>query len=499
MSRKLVIYYTSDTHGNLFPAGSGQGSMLQCFQEFEKDGNTLILDGGDTIQGSPLIKYLRESGEFSRVIPWAFNQAGYDCFVLGNHDFNYGFEELEGFLKAMDGQCLTANLTDFTGRLPVKGWTVRTMENGLRVGICGVVTDCVNLWESKENLTGLEITDAFSAARDALFRMKEECDVTVCIYHGGYECDTETGERLCGGKENVACRILEELDFDLLLTAHQHMETEGRMSHGTYTLQLPPNGAKYGKIILEEQDGRWEIGAELVKPGPAVPEKMMKELKPVREAEERWKEQVIGTLKEEIPALSPLERAVKGTGLADLGNQVQLWKTGADIACMGLPNAAAGLGRKVRLGDMLRAYPFSNRLVVITVTGGVLKAALERCASYFEPEDGRVAVSERFTKPKEEHYNYDHYAGVEYTADLRKPAGSRVSEVLVNGEPLEGGRTYRLAASDYRATGTGGYECFRTCPEPEVFPGDIQSAVMDYLKQHPDSEIRPLGRVHLIW
>ncbi len=499
MDRKITIYYTSDTHGNLFPAENGQGSMLQCFREFEKDGNTLILDGGDTIQGSPLIKYLRESGTFSQVIPQAFNQAGYDCFVLGNHDFNYGTEKLEEFLNAMNSQCLTANLKDLTGKLPVKGWTVRTMENGLRAGICGVVTDCVNLWEAEENLTGMKVTDAFLAAREALSQMKRNCDLTVCIYHGGYECDLETGKRLCGGKENIACRIMEELDFDLLLTAHQHMETAGRTVCGTYTLQLPPNGAKYGKIILKEREQGWEISGELIQPGPEIPEGMMKTLKPVQEAEKRWKQRVIGTLQETIPATSPLERALNGTGLADLGNQVQLWKTGADIACMGLPNGAAGLGQQVRLEDMLRSYPFSNRLVVLTVTGRILKEALERCASYFDLEDGRVVISERFTKPKEEHYNYDYYAGVEYTADLRRPVGSRVSEILINGEPLEEERTYRLATSDYRATGTGGYECFQECPEPEIFPGDIQSAIMDYLKEHPDETVRRLGQVRLIW
>ena len=91
MRRILNIYYTSDTHGHLFPSGDGRGgSMLQCFGEFQKDGNTLILDGGDTIQGAPLIKYLREKNQLEEVLPRAFAQAGYDYFTLGNHDFNYG-------------------------------------------------------------------------------------------------------------------------------------------------------------------------------------------------------------------------------------------------------------------------------------------------------------------------------------------------------------------------------------------------------------------------
>ncbi len=499
MGRKVTIYYTSDTHGNLFPAENGGGSMLQCFGAYKKDGNTLILDGGDTIQGSPLLKYLRETGEFAKVIPWAFNQAGYDYFTLGNHDFNFGYEKLEEFLTAMEAECLTANLIDGLGRLPVKPWTLRVLENGLRVGICGVVTDCVNLWEAKENLEHLQVTDAFTAAKKALEEMKGQCDVTVCVYHGGYECDLETGNRLCKGKENVACEMLEKLDFDLLLTAHQHMETAGRTVNGTYTLQLPPNGGKYGKVELEEGEGGWKISGELIAPGEETPAAMSEALKPVQEAESRWRDRVIGSLAEEIPPEPLLERAMNGSRLADLGNQVQLWKTGADMACIGLANVPLGLERQVRLGDMLKVFPFPNRQVTLTVTGAVLKAALERCASYFDLEDGQVVISERFTKPKAEHYNYDYYAGVEYTADIRRPVGDRVSGVLVNGAPLEPERTYRLAMSDYRATGTGGYECFQSCPEPEVFPGDMQSTVLEYLECHPDAQVKPLGRVKVVW
>ena len=542
MRRILNIYYTSDTHGHLFPSGDGRGgSMLQCFHKFKKDGNTLILDGGDTIQGSPLIKFLREKGRLEEVLSRAFDEAGYDYFTLGNHDFNYGREKLKDFLKAMGARCLAANVKDIRGELPVRAWTVHTLENGLRVGICGAVTDCVNLWEAKENLEDLQVTDAFEAVKQALEEMKRECDVTVCIYHGGYERDLETGEVLCQGKENMACQMLSRLDFDLLLTAHQHMETEGREINGTYTLQLPPNGEKYARVEVTVDDGgesgpaagkaeerlsgdalaagmpgdrlpeepdknraggsgrKTEISARLVSPGKEISPSLMKELEPVRREEEVWKERVIGTLAQEIPAQELLERAMNGTALADLGNQVQLWITGADMACIGMANVPVGLGRQVKLGDMLRVYPFPNRQVVLTVTGEILKAALERCASYFDLEDGKVVISQRFTKPKEEHYNYDYYAGVEYTADLRRPVGERVTEILVKGRPAEMEKTYTLAMSDYRATGTGGYECFRSCPPPRAYPGDMQSSIISYLESHPEAEIKPLGKLHLIY
>lgn len=490
MNQTLTIYYTSDTHGNLFPDGGNlkRGSMMQCFHEFQKDENTLVLDGGDTIQGSPLIRFLREKGTFCQVIPESFNRAGLDYFTLGNHDFNYGYEEMEGFLNAMNATCVAANVRDLKGSLPLQDFVVHTLGNGIRVGICGIVTDCVNLWESEENMEYLAVDDAFEAAKRTLEAMKDQADVTICIYHGGFECDLDTGKRLMEGKENVGYRICRELDFDLLLTAHQHMETPGRDLFGTYTLQVPANAMKYAKVELTNCDGRWEIASSLCVPKEGVSQAQMEGFLEVQKEQEEWQKQVIGTLSQPIPPRELLERAVNGSELADFGNMVQLYESGADIACFGLSNDSVGLEREVELGSILRAFPFPNKLVVLEVSEAVLKQALERCASYFDLQDGKLVISERFTRPKEEHYNYDFYAGLTYKADISRPVGQRVTEILVHGEPLNG-RTCRLAMSDYRATGTGGYEVFRTCPMVKVCPGDMQQSVISYLKEHPNAKV----------
>ena len=94
-------------------------------------------------------------------------------------------------------------------------WKLHTMKNGLRVGIVGIVTDYVNIWEKEENLKGIHITDPFEAAKNALAQMKEQTDLTICIYHGGFECDLESGETLSQTTENVGYRICKELDFDI--------------------------------------------------------------------------------------------------------------------------------------------------------------------------------------------------------------------------------------------------------------------------------------------
>lgn len=493
--RTFKLYYTSDTHGAIFP--SSMGGMMQCIDNFKKDGNTLILDGGDTIQGSPLTNYLWENDQFEAVVPEVFNYGGYDYYLPGNHDFNYGYEGLSKFVNSMKAGCIAANIIDETGKLPIKPYVIHTLENGLRIGITGIVTDCVNLWESKENLVNLKVTDSYEAVKNALEAMKGDCDFTICIYHGGYESDLVTGETLMEGKENLAYQICKELDFNLLLTAHQHMRTEGIDLFGTYTLQLPPNASNYADVTVTETESGFTFESQLVAPGPSYSTELMNQLSEIKSKVDAYLAVPIGSLSEPVEAVGLLERAIAGAKLADLSNAVELRETGAEIACTGLSNNVLGLGSIVTLNDVLKAFPFANEIVVMEISGDILKLALERCASYFERIDGKITISDRFTKPKEEHYNYDFYAGVSYKIDLSQPVGNRVSDVLVNGEPLSD-RKYKVAMSSYRSTGTGGYEFFRNCEIVDMAKLDIQQAIVAYLKENPNLSIPKLGEIEFI-
>ena len=172
MEKTFQIYYTSDTHGHVFPVSYASNSpenagLLNLAAQVEKDGNTLVLDGGDALQGTPLTQYyLEHRGEWPiHPVAAAFNAMGLDYFTLGNHDFNFGYEALREYLEAMDGVCLCTNVEDLGGQLRIRPWAVHTLANGLRVGITGVVTDFVNVWEQPQNLERIRITDAFQAAQ----------------------------------------------------------------------------------------------------------------------------------------------------------------------------------------------------------------------------------------------------------------------------------------------------------------------------------------------
>ena len=153
------------------------------------------------------------------------------------------------YIEAHHGACVCQNVVDEAGRA-CHPYVIHTLGNGLRVGIVGIVTDYVNVWERKENLAGICITDPFEAAKEALLHLKKEVDITLCIYHGGFECDLKTGERLQKTTENVGYRICKE-DVD------KRQECDVRCAISLPRQETGSADAEYRKGT-EWQDGFWQ-------------------------------------------------------------------------------------------------------------------------------------------------------------------------------------------------------------------------------------------------
>ncbi len=189
--------------------------------------------------------------------------------------------------------------------------------------------------------------------------------------------------------------------------------------------------------------------------------------------------------------------ALYGSPIADFFNQVQLSYTGADISCVGLGNSPISLPDHVTMRDLVWVYPFSNTLVVLEVKEEFLKKALERCAEYFTLKDGNIEISDVFLKPKVEHYNYDYFSGITFELDLKESVGNRVKKILYKGEPLAG-RTLSLCMSDYRASGTGGYEVYRECRVIKRIGTEVPQMALEYLRKHSVVEIVNNGGLVLL-
>jgi 2',3'-cyclic-nucleotide 2'-phosphodiesterase/3'-nucleotidase len=487
--KRLRVFYTSDIHSYFFPTTYGDREekelgLFKCAAGFEKDENTLVLDGGDILQGSAFSYYCQTEKRDAVPIAEIMNRCGYDAVTIGNHDFNYGFLYLQKYLDHLRAACICQNIKSSDGSV-LYPWKVFVMGNGLRAGIIGIVTGFVNIWERPEHLAGILVTDPFEAARDALPEMQKSCDLTICLYHGGFERDPDSGAVLEKSGENCGYRICEELGFDVLLTGHQHRTVPGRFLHNTYVLQPADKGREYARLDIAVSENGITVESALCPPGGSFNESLSLPSLAIEENIQNWLDQPAGFLPKPLLPESRINMAMKGSPIADFINQVQLSVSGAELSATGLANEITGFPQIVNRRDILATYPYANTLVVIEVTGAVLCASLERSAEYLEPDgENGVVIARSFLYPKEEHYNYDFFAGIEYQFDIRCPKGRRLKKLCRRGVQVQDTDVFSLCLNNYRASGAGGYPWYLNCKRLNEINIEMVEILLNYFERN---------------
>lgn len=487
-----TIFFTSDLHSYIYPTDYiskddkdiGYATLSALFSD-----DSIIIDGGDVLQGSPLARYEMIKGFRPFFMAEAFNAAKLDIFVPGNHDFNFGPKVLKEFLDSLNADIVCANLCSEID-LGIKPYVIKETKDGLKLLITGLVTDYVNIWESKENLKGLKITDSVKAAKRVLDKTSSQVfDYKILIYHGGF--GEEEGEI----RENRGDE-LSLLGFDILLTGHQHMRIDPVCKGTALVMQAGTKGMLAAHIVLDKTG---IIKSEILQNDKSLPlKKEMKALLERREGEKRdialYLNSIVGHLSTPLEDKGKLESGVNGSSLADLINKVQLDFVKTDVSACSLYNEPVCLKGDVSIGDLFSAYPFSNTLYKLEIDGAILKEAMERSASYFDlDERGNIIISDRFLVPKIEHYNYDYYYGVSYIYDISKPVGKRVTKLMLGDIDLLQSPDHRftIALNSYRATGTGGYEAYRRGIVLQSPKDEIQELLISSFEKGEIKDIHP--------
>lgn len=509
--RELEIYYTSDVHGYVFPTNYFDTSvvpmgLLALQSVMNKGENTLVIDGGDMIQGSPLTAYMDEQGIDFTLMGNLLHQIGYDYITLGNHDFNYGQGPLMKYIQGFLGTTLSANIHIENQENYIVPTTIKVMPNGLKVGLIGLSTDHIKIWEKPENLEGITITSPIEAAKSYIYELKEQVDVVIGIYHGGFEADLVTGDILTDSTENVAYALCQQLPFDLLLTGHQHETIYNKVIHGTHVVQPGFNGIQVAKILIQVSDqGLLNINSDMISPLVPDIEKLKESLPivedfiPIEDEVNAWLDVPIARLPKDLNPGDHLEMASEGHPLVDLMQQIQLAFMPADISCTSLPNEMNGLPRIIARRHVMTTYKYPNTLVIKDIDGATLKEALERSASYFDTLDGQLIISDRFLRPKKEHYNYDYLSGISYTYDIKREVGDRVTQMLYQNQPITMDQKFTIVMNDYRATGTGGYPFYGTAKNIQVDETSTWDVIIDYLKKHEEVVIEPSSHMTIMY
>ncbi|SFI31034.1 2',3'-cyclic-nucleotide 2'-phosphodiesterase / 3'-nucleotidase [Paenibacillus sp. UNC496MF] len=503
---EVILLETSDLHGVVLPRSYADGSEIgyglariaAIVREIrQNDPYTLLIDNGDCLQGTPMTYYhAKVDNTAPNPVIACMNALGYDAAVLGNHEFNYGLPYLRSAVGASAFPWLSANTIDAVTGVPLFGkpYMIREMPNGLRIGVLGLTTAHIPNWEQPQHIEGVRFGDVVEAARQWVNRLRQEerVDVVILSYHGGLERDPMTGEPtepLTG--ENVGYRICEQVSgIDVLLTGHQHRAIADCEINGVCVVQPANEGRFLAKVTLQlaKGEGGWSVKgsrSELISAMNYRPdEEITRCVEEVEAATQAWLDQPVGLVEGDMTITSHADARLHEHPLIEFIHRVQMEVSGADISATALfDDQSKGFSQCVTMRDILSHYVYPNTLKVLRISGGDLRAALEKSAEYFDLDaGGEIVVNPSFLTPKPQHYNYDMWEGIHYTLDISQPVGRRVTKLEQNGQSLDQNELFEVVMNNYRAGGGGNFTMFQHKLVVKDIPTDMIELLADYIR-----------------
>jgi 2',3'-cyclic-nucleotide 2'-phosphodiesterase (5'-nucleotidase family) len=482
----LLVAATTDVHGHLVgwdyyasrpdtARGLDRAATIVDSLRAAAPGRVVLVDAGDMLQGTPLtyVAARRESFAVHPVLA-AMNAMHYDAAAVGNHEFNYGLPFLYAAARGAKFPLLAANAYAASGPAPFPGRTIVERE-GVRVALIGATTPGSNAWD-KDNLTGRltigAIVPAVRAQVDSARR--ERADVIVVVMHTGLgepsSYDTIVTQL---PSENVAAEVACAVPgIDLIVYGHSHKQMADTVIAGALLMQ-PKNWAQsvaVAALRLEQTGDGWRVASKssslIQAAGHAEDASVAKVVAAAHESAMRYVAMTIGSSDVRWSADSG---RVVDTPLADLILEVERRTAHSDLASTAVFDIGAKIDSgPVTVGEIARLYPYENTLSAVRITGAQLRAYLEYSARYY----GTYGTNEPAVHADIPGYNFDMIAGADYTIDLSRPAGNRITALSVHGKPVTDGDSFTLALNNYRRSGGGGYAMLRGAPE--VFNSTIE-------------------------
>ncbi len=513
---KLRLLCTSDIHGKIMPLNYADNSLenkgLAIISNVIKDlktARTIMIDVGDILQGSPLMYFHQLNRmNYENPIVTCFNHIGYDYFVPGNHDFNYGLEYLHEFIKKIEAKTLCSNIFDNEGDLLFRNdYDIINYDGGPKIAIIGVTTQYIPNWENPINIKGLFFENAFSSARRIIKDIRDngKADLVILAYHGGFERDLHSHEFFVNDTgENLGSKILEEISgIDCLITAHQHREISEKIGN-TIVMQVGSSGSNVGMVDFEfAYDGKWnliESKTELVETSKYEPDlQCVEKLSDIESACQVFLDKKIGNVVYDNLSVGDMFKArLNKHPIVTFINKVQLEASKAMVSGTSLPNSVTGFSKSITIRNVLSTYVYPNTLTVLEANGLQLRMILEKNAEYFICEDGIIKSNPRFSYPKVQHYNYDMFDGIEYIIDIDEPFGSRIKEIKYMGKTILDTDVFTLVVNSYRASGGGDFEEFKKLKIIREIPFDIAELLIDYIVKHQDIIVEDIKNIKIL-
>ena len=479
----LTILHTNDFHARFEPiskydsgcsaedndAGEcfgGTARLITAVEEARaRTNNAILVDGGDQFQGTLFYTYYKGAmaAEF-------MNQLGYDAMTVGNHEFDDGPEVLRGFVDTVNFPVLMSN-ADISGEELLSGAIEKSTiieRGGERIGLIGLTPQNTDeLASPGPNVIFTDPSDAVQAEVDKL--EAEGVNKIIVLSHSGYNVDIAVAENttgvdvIVGGHTNT---LLGDMDGAVgpyptvvgdtrILSAYAYGKFLGELN-----VTFDDNG------VITEASGQPIIMDAAVVEDEAVKERIAELALPLDEIRNRVVAETTGVLTGDRTVCRAME--------CDMGNLIadamlaRVAAQGIDVALQNSGGIRSDIDAgEVTMGEVLTVLPFQNTLSTFQISGETLMEALENSASQIEDGAGRFLQ----------------VAGMTYTVDLSMEPGSRISDVMVGGEPLDMGKTYGVVSNNFVRNGGDGFSMLVNADNVYDFGPDVADVVAEYLAE----------------
>ena len=520
------ILATTDLHTNLVNYDYYQDKPVETLglaktavliEKAKKENpNVLLVDNGDTIQGTPLGTYKAivdpvEKGEQHPMYA-ALQALGFEAGTLGNHEFNYGLDYLNRVIETAGMPLVNANVLDpATGKFIYQPYKIieKTFTDTqgrlttVKIGVTGIVPPQILNWD-KANLEGkVVVRDSVEAIRDIIPEMRKAgADITLVLSHSGIGDD-----KYEKGEENEGYQIASLPGVDAVVTGHSHAEFPSGNGTGFYEKYPGVDGVngkingtpvtmagKYGDHLgvidlkLNYTDGKWKVTdskgsiRKVDTKSNVADQRVIDIAKESHQGTINYVRQQVGTTTAPITSYFSL---VKDDPSVQIVNNAQLWYAKQELA--GTPEAnlpilsAAAPFKAGTRGDataytdipagpiaiknVADLYLYDNVTAILKVNGAQLKEWLEMSAGQFNTIDPNNSQPQNLVNTDYRTYNFDVIDGVTYEFDitqpnkydregkLANPNASRVRNLKYQGKEIDPNQEFIVVTNNYRSNG----------------------------------------------
>lgn len=492
---KLKLIETSDIHGSLFQydfikgkLGTTSLAQLDTYIQQErdkKDQSVVLLDAGDNLQGQPIVYYYNfEKTDVPHIVSRVMNYMKYDVGTVGNHDIEPGHPVYDKIRKEFNFPWLAANaVTVKTGKPYFQPYTI-IKRAGIKIAVLGMITPAIPNWLPKKIYSGIEFNDMIETAKKwvPIIIKKEKPDLMVGLFHSGVEAGYNGADPNAPRNENASQLVAEKVPgFDIVFVGHDHHgwnytvnNSEGKTVYILGTINAARTAAVANVTLTKDtKTNKWEKKIT----GEIIESKDYKEYAPMVRTFAHDIEQTVEYVNKTIgsftKSISTQESMFGDSPFVDLIQKIQLELTKADISFA----APLSFDAEIRVGsvhvrDMFSLYKYENLLYTMSLTGQEIKNYLEysyglwfnqmqnendHVLNFKKDDKGNLIMDRGRLQLKGEYYNFSSAAGINYTVDVSKPEGQRVTIIsMADGKPFDLNKKYRVAINSYRGNGGGG-------------------------------------------